>query len=167
MTKRIAIFLLGFIIPVTILLILYFTVINKKVCKGDLYKCPASDVELCVNSDTSDTEWKAMCANLGTGGGGYVPTKTSNNHLGLTGGMYGQNNPDEIARNMANICGEPVGKEAVDCALALSAFETTKPGWPLFSDDTFINDYNQDLWCLGKPTPKPNYPIKGVTKSSC
>ena len=141
-------------------------------CKGDLYKCPASDVELCVNSDTSDTERKAMCTKLGTGGGGYVKNKTSNNHLGLTGGMYGQNNRDEIARNMSSICGYTVytDSDAVQCALDLSAFENKHymNDGPLFSNNSAINDETQSKWCLGLTTQQPNYPIpQQIKKGSC
>ena len=72
----IAIILLAFLIPIAICILLYFTVVQKKLCNGDLHSCSASNVNLCVKSGTSDDDWKGMCTklenkgnlgNLGTG----------------------------------------------------------------------------------------------------
>lgn len=65
--NQILIFTIGFLVPSVIFIILYFTLLKKKMCSGDLKHCPASGVDICVRSDTSDKTWQGMCTKLGTG----------------------------------------------------------------------------------------------------
>ena len=60
----IAIILLSFLIPIVIGILLYFIVVQKKLCNGDLHSCSTSNVNLCVKSGTSDDDWKGMCTKL-------------------------------------------------------------------------------------------------------
>lgn len=56
--------LIAFLLPVGISILLYFTIIKKKICDGDLRKCPKSGVNICVKSGTSDADFTAMCTKL-------------------------------------------------------------------------------------------------------
>jgi hypothetical protein len=60
----IAIILLAFLIPIGIGILLYFLVVQKKLCDGDLHSCSGSNVKLCVKSGTSDDDWKGICTKL-------------------------------------------------------------------------------------------------------
>jgi hypothetical protein len=57
------------LIPVVIFMIIYFTVIKKKMCFGDVHHCPAANIDICVASGTSDAQWQNLCPI--TGGGGF------------------------------------------------------------------------------------------------
>lgn len=56
--------ILALLLPIAIGLILYFVVIKKKMCDGDLYECPKSNVSICVQSGTSNDDSKKMCDRL-------------------------------------------------------------------------------------------------------
>jgi hypothetical protein len=56
--------LIAFLLPVGISILLYFTIIKKKMCDGDLRTCPKSGVNICVKSGTSDADFTAMCTKL-------------------------------------------------------------------------------------------------------
>jgi hypothetical protein len=58
---------MGIILCVVMVIVLYFTILKKKMCSGDLVKCPSSDVSLCVNSGTPKDDWKGMCSKLVVG----------------------------------------------------------------------------------------------------
>ena len=63
------VFLLGFLLPVAVAVVLYFTVLKKKICTGDLHHCPSADVDICVKSGTADKDWQKMCADIKPSGG--------------------------------------------------------------------------------------------------
>ena len=56
--------ILALLLPIAIGLILYFVVIKKKMCDGDLYTCSNSNVSICVQSGTSNDDSKKMCDRL-------------------------------------------------------------------------------------------------------
>ena len=56
--------ILALLLPIAIGFILYFVVIKKKMCDGDLYACPGSKVSICVQSGTSNDDSKKMCDKL-------------------------------------------------------------------------------------------------------
>ena len=63
------VFLLGFLLPVAVAVVLYFTVLKKKICTGDLQHCPSAGVDICVKSGTADKDWQKMCADIKPSGG--------------------------------------------------------------------------------------------------
>uniref|UniRef100_A0A6C0JQR1 Uncharacterized protein n=1 Tax=viral metagenome TaxID=1070528 RepID=A0A6C0JQR1_9ZZZZ len=63
------VFLLGFLLSVAVAVVLYFTVLKKKICTGDLQHCPSAGVDICVKSGTADKDWQKMCADIKPSGG--------------------------------------------------------------------------------------------------
>lgn len=146
--------LIGFFTITVIALLLFFTVIKNKMCRGEFVKCPSGNV--------------SICAKEGTNAGQFCPKKT-----GVVKNINNlrQNNRTEIARGMKPYCnGSDVStdSQAVNCALELSAYENTLYG-PLFGNRTGVqDDYAQDKWCLGiEPGIEPNYDLSQFTPGNC
>ena len=67
--------LIAFLLPVGVAILVYFTVIKKKICDGDLHLCPASGVSVCVKSGTTANDWQGMCTKLSQGPNGFRSNK--------------------------------------------------------------------------------------------
>ena len=149
------VFLLGFLLPVAVAVVLYFTVLKKKICTGDLQHCPSADVDICVKSGTADATWQKMCSALTPGG--IIPHNLK------------EDNPIWIAQSMSNTCGHTIDKDSVpvNCVLALSEFEKTLQGSPLFGTSQTESDAGQENWCLGGGgTPNVTIP-SDIQTGSC
>lgn len=147
--------LIGFFTITVIALLLFFTVIKNKMCKGEFVKCPSGNV--------------SICAKEGTNAGQFCPKKT-----GVVKNINNlrQNNNQQVASDMSIICGGSdvsIDSQAVKCALELSAYETGFQGDPLFGERTgFRDDEAQDKWCLGiDPGIEPNYDLSQFTPGNC
>lgn len=144
----------------------YLQIIRRYSCNtGEFVKCPNNNIEICAEKGTNAGQF---CPPGKTGG--FVGSKNlkQNNR----GQIVKQNNPAQIAIDMSQICGSRVSEysDAVQCALALSSFENTLQGYPLFGDSTGPHDdYAQDKWCLGLPPDlKQNYNLDNkATPGSC
>ena len=110
------VFLLGFLLSVAVAVVLYFTVLKKKICTGDLHHCPSADVDICVKSGTSDKDWQKMCADIKPSGGFGANLKANlcTAYLGACqSGPYGCNGSnqacvDAIYNSTDDICVESV-----------------------------------------------------------
>lgn len=138
----IPIILLAFLIPIAIGILLYFTVVQKKLCNGDLHSCSASNVNLCVKSGTSDDDWKGMCTKL--------------ENKGNLGAGLG-------AAPSYNSCVGPQQKEKIryqdECKRCISINNGTKPNFFKYWNGGPKGDAQDacyDVWPEpGKITPEP------------
>lgn len=87
---------------------------------------------------------------------------------GSEGFKYKQNNPSEISQNMSTLpsCqGQNLSATgpAVQCAIALSAYENKFQGDALFGSETGIDDdFAQDAWCCCDKSVQPNTNLDGI-----
>lgn len=142
----------GFLLCALIVVTIYFTLINKKMCKGEFVDCPSGNI--------------SICAKKGTDAGKFCPK--------MNDSFSKQNNRSYISQYMSQVCGNDIStkSDAVKCALDLSIFENEKMGYPIFGNSTGIgSDVAQSRWCLGKePGLSNNYPNeinKRASPSSC
>ena len=119
--------LIAFLLPVGISILLYFTIIKKKMCDGDLRTCPKSGVNICVKSGTSDADFTAMCTKLDP-----IMVKSSMNtclsQLDNTG-----------PSNCSNECGGPTCLKRIK--------EAVEKGGAWYPDDGMCNWNKNDTGC--------------------
>ena len=142
MTMTYIIPILALLLPIAIGLILYFVVIKKKMCDGDLYACSNSNISICVQSGTSNDDSKKMCDKLAT----TPPTS-------LTIGRDYINNCIEEAGCLSG----PEGCNSRECLNSIkritnSSNKDYRPGCDFNTHDIGCNNAEecQNLWCNGR-----------------